>query len=116
MQSVPITTKIVSFDPTYDEVHSIQLYVTKFVSPLPWYSWNIVESGVKHMYTNILWVKYIYLLSKFTVSNHAKNQKFKDSNIYQLLPTKNHEHPMVRQSQKRGYLAKSKPGPQKHTN
>jgi hypothetical protein len=31
MQSVPITTKVVSLNPTYDEVYSIQHYVIKFV-------------------------------------------------------------------------------------
>ena len=32
MQSVPITTKVVSSNPSYGEVHSIQHYVIKFVS------------------------------------------------------------------------------------
>ena len=31
MQSVPITTKVVSLNPTYDEVYSIQHNVIKFV-------------------------------------------------------------------------------------
>jgi hypothetical protein len=30
MQSVPITTKVVSSNPTHGEVYSIQLYVIKF--------------------------------------------------------------------------------------
>jgi hypothetical protein len=34
MQSVPITTKVVSFNPADDEVYSIQHYVIKFVSDL----------------------------------------------------------------------------------
>jgi hypothetical protein len=34
MQSVPITTKVVSLNPTHGEVHSIQHYVIKFVSDL----------------------------------------------------------------------------------
>ena len=34
MQSVLITTKVVSSNPTHDEVISIQLYVIKFVSDL----------------------------------------------------------------------------------
>jgi hypothetical protein len=34
MQSVPITTKVVSLNPTNDEVYSIQHYVIKFVSDL----------------------------------------------------------------------------------
>jgi hypothetical protein len=65
MQSVPITTKVVSLNSVHGEVHSIQHYVIKFVSDLrqvggflwvlrflhQWngtsrYSWNIVESGV----------------------------------------------------------------------
>jgi len=32
MQSVPITTKIVSLNPVHGEVYSIQDYVIKFVS------------------------------------------------------------------------------------
>ena len=34
MQSVPITTKVVSLNPTHGEVYSIQHYVIKFVSDL----------------------------------------------------------------------------------
>ena len=34
MQSVPITTNIVSLNPTHGEVYSIQHYVIKFVSDL----------------------------------------------------------------------------------
>jgi hypothetical protein len=34
LQSVPITTKVVSSNPTNDEVYSIQHYVIKFVSDL----------------------------------------------------------------------------------
>jgi len=34
MQSVPITTKVVSSNPVYGEVYSIQHYVIKFVSDL----------------------------------------------------------------------------------
>jgi WD40 repeat protein len=34
MQSVPITTNVVSSKPTHDEVYSIQYYVIKFVSDL----------------------------------------------------------------------------------
>ena len=34
MQSVPITTKVVSPDPAHGEVYSIQQYVIKFVSDL----------------------------------------------------------------------------------
>jgi hypothetical protein len=34
MQSVPITTKVVSSNPAYGEVYSIQHYVIKFVSDL----------------------------------------------------------------------------------
>jgi hypothetical protein len=63
-----IATKVVSLNPVYGEVYSIQYYVIMFVSnlrqvssflrvlyfPLPIkltatiHSWNIVESGVKH--------------------------------------------------------------------
>ena len=34
VQSVPITTKVVSSNPVHGEVHSIQHYVIKFVSNL----------------------------------------------------------------------------------
>jgi hypothetical protein len=34
VQSVPITTKVVSSKPVHDEVYSIQHYVIKFVSDL----------------------------------------------------------------------------------
>ena len=65
---MPISTKVVSLNPVYGEVYSIQYYVIMFVSnlrqvssflrvlyfPLPIkltatiHSWNIVESGVKY--------------------------------------------------------------------
>ena len=67
MQSVPITTNVVSSNPAHGEVYSIQHYVIKFFSDLlqvgdflrllgfpqpikltPQYNWNIIESGVKH--------------------------------------------------------------------
>ena len=74
MQSVPITTKVVSSNPIHGEVYSIQHYVIKFVSDLRqvggfrWVlqfpapikliativNWNIVESGVKHHKPNNL--------------------------------------------------------------
>ena len=62
VQSVPITTKVVSSNSVHDEVHSIQHYMIKFVSELSLgtpvsstnktdrydiLNWNIVESGVK---------------------------------------------------------------------
>jgi hypothetical protein len=34
VQSVPITTKVVSLNPTHREVYSMQHYVIKFVSDL----------------------------------------------------------------------------------
>jgi hypothetical protein len=34
VQSVPITTKVVSWNPTHGEVYSIQQYVIKFVNDL----------------------------------------------------------------------------------
>ena len=65
VQSVPITIKVVSSNPTHGEMYSIQHYVIKFVgdllqvcgflwvlqSPLL-YNWNIVESGIKHYNPN----------------------------------------------------------------
>jgi hypothetical protein len=62
VQSLSITTKVVSLNPSHGEVYSIQRYVIKIVSDFLWllrftppikqtamnrYSWNIVESGVK---------------------------------------------------------------------
>jgi len=65
MQSVPITTNVVSLNPAHGEVYSIQLYVVKIVSDW-WEVWElflgtppikmttndiaeiVVESGVKH--------------------------------------------------------------------
>ena len=63
MQSVPITSNVVSLNRADGEAHSIH-YVIKFVSDLrqvcgflwflwqfnwqPRYNWNIIESGVKH--------------------------------------------------------------------
>jgi len=67
MQSVPITTKIVSWKPVYGEVYSIQHYVIQFIIDL-WqvggflwvlsfpppikltarYNWSICESDIKH--------------------------------------------------------------------
>jgi hypothetical protein len=41
MQSVPITTKVVSTNPVHGEVHSVQHCVIMFIT-------EIVESGVKH--------------------------------------------------------------------
>jgi hypothetical protein len=65
MQSVPITTNVVSSNPAHGKVYSIQHYVIKFVRDLRQvdgflqvlcvpqpikltqrYYWNIVESGV----------------------------------------------------------------------
>ena len=59
------------FEPCHGEVYSIQHYVIKFIYYLrqfvgflqllrfpppinrsPWYNWNIVEIGVKHLYPN----------------------------------------------------------------
>ena len=62
VQSVPITTEIVSLNPVHGTVYLIQHYVIKFVHGFFYrylvsstnktdhqrYSWNIVESGVKH--------------------------------------------------------------------
>ena len=38
VQSVPITTKVVSLNPTHSEAYSIQHYVAKFLSDLRWFS------------------------------------------------------------------------------
>jgi hypothetical protein len=41
MQSVPITTNVVSLNPAHGEVYSIQLYVIKIVSDL----WKVSALG-----------------------------------------------------------------------
>jgi hypothetical protein len=71
LQSVPITTKVVSSNPIHDDVYSIQHYVIKFISDL-WqdggflwvlqfhptrkrssrYNWNIIERGVNNHKAN----------------------------------------------------------------
>ena len=75
MQSVPITTNVVSSNPIHGEVYLIQYYVIKFVSDLRQVcgfirvlqfppsikltatkNWNIVESGAKHHKPNHLLV------------------------------------------------------------
>ena len=64
MQSVPITTEVVSSNPVHCELYPIQHYAIKFISDqrqvgrllrvlhqtnLPWrYTWHSVESGVEH--------------------------------------------------------------------
>ena len=66
VQSVPITTKVVSSNPVHGEMYSIQQFVSdliatglsfSLVAPVSttyktqWpsrYNWNIAESGVKH--------------------------------------------------------------------
>ena len=80
MQSVPITTNVVSSNPVHDEVYSIQHYVLKFVNDsrqvggflrvLPFpppikFNWNIVESGVKHNKQSILNSDLFCILSCF---------------------------------------------------
>ena len=42
MQSVPITTNVVSSNPTHGEVYSIQQYVIKFVSDL-WQFYGVLR-------------------------------------------------------------------------
>ena len=68
VQSVSITTKVISLNLSHGKVYSIQHYVIRFISDLwqscgflwifqfpppikltPRYNWNIVESGVKHL-------------------------------------------------------------------
>jgi hypothetical protein len=61
MQSVPITTKVVSSNPIHDELYSIQHYVVKFVSDFatgPWFSSGTSVSSInktnRHDITEIL--------------------------------------------------------------
>jgi hypothetical protein len=53
VQSVPITTKVVSSNPDHGEVFSIQNYVIKFVSDLGQISGFLRVSGVKHHKPNL---------------------------------------------------------------
>jgi len=54
VQSVPITTKVVSSNPVYGEVYSIQHYVIKFVSDLRQVVGFSGYSGFRHDITEIL--------------------------------------------------------------
>ena len=107
MQSVPITTKVVSLNPDHGEVYSIQHYVIKVVSDLRWvggflrvhlfpshatiynmYNWNIFESGVKYhndsnsnapSSSNSWWRLYnYYQLSEFLLSVDSWMSSFSD--------------------------------------
>jgi hypothetical protein len=89
VQSVPITTKVVSSSPAGGEVYSIQLYVIKFVSdlwqvggflrvlrfPPPRNNWNTVESDVKHH--NPIWNKVIGGVMVSVLASSAVNSRFK---------------------------------------
>ena len=69
MQSVPITSKVASWNLADGEVYSIQHYVIEFVSDLRQvfsflqvikfpdrhiFNWNIVESGIKDHNNNLI--------------------------------------------------------------
>jgi hypothetical protein len=59
VQSVPITTKVVSSNPVHGKVYSIQHYVIKFVSDLRQVNqdgvkWNVVQSGGLMMYHGLM--------------------------------------------------------------
>jgi hypothetical protein len=76
MQSVPITTKVVSSNPANGEVYSIEHYVIKFVSDLRdvsgflhQYNWNIVESGVKHHNPNPIRYKRKYFINSLYIAH-----------------------------------------------
>jgi hypothetical protein len=61
MQSLPITTKIVSLNPAHREVYSLQRYVIKFVSDL----WQVSGFLTTHFY-----IKYIgYIIWKHICTN-----------------------------------------------
>ena len=88
MQSVSITTSVVSSNPAHDEVYSIQHYVNKFVSDfrqdsyflrvlhqLNWPSrvnWNIVESGVNLHKQNKLIKKTNHNINNILHEEHEK--------------------------------------------
>jgi hypothetical protein len=95
VQSVPITTKVVSSNPVHSEMYLIQHYVIKFVShlrqvggflrfPLPRYNWNIVESGVKHhepQSVSIMvckWLRRILVLFEIQDDHHHIRTKLTD--------------------------------------
>jgi hypothetical protein len=87
----PISTKVVSSCPVHGEVYSMQPYVIKFVSdlrqvggfllvvrfplPLNWpprYTWNIVESGVKHHNPNPYPIFYNDVLQTLWIQTRGK--------------------------------------------
>jgi hypothetical protein len=57
VQSVPITTKVVSSNPVHGEVYSIQHYVIKFVSEL-------------QQVFDFFWVLCLIFLSKYLINNN----------------------------------------------
>ena len=89
---MPITTKVVSLNPVYGEVYSIQHYVIKFVSDLrqvsgflqvlwfppqkywqPRYNWNINESDIKHHKPNLNQTFKIIWLPIFEYDGYSRN-------------------------------------------
>ena len=89
MQSVPIVTNVLSSNPAHGKVYSIQHYVIKFVSDLrqvvgflhkeswpPQYSWNIVESDVKH---HKFFITLTHNFVKFPSDKKSTYEKDKDN-------------------------------------
>ena len=96
VESAPITAKVVSLNPVHCKVYLIQHYVIKFVSDLrqvsgffwvlrfpPRYSWNIVESGVKHHSPTKRQQSIIYFIRLPSVGHDWFVQNISDSLIYQ---------------------------------
>ena len=72
MQSVPITTKVVSYNPTHGEVQSIQLYVIRFVSDLWWFSTGtLVSSTNKTDHCDITEILLKVLLNTITLDKRG---------------------------------------------
>ena len=70
MQSVPITTEVVTSNPAHVEVYSIQHYVIKFVSALRRVN-GAVDRGFKSKNYKMEFV--VYLRTVVSVSQHNKN-------------------------------------------
>ena len=72
MQSVPITTEVVSSNPTHVKVYSIQHYVIKFVSALRQVN-GAVDRGFKSKNYKMEFV--VYLRTVVSVSQHNTNSQ-----------------------------------------
>ena len=105
-QRLYITAKVVSLNPSHDEVYSVQHYVIKFLSDLrqvsgflwvqqfpslikkkgpPRNNWIIVESGVKHHNSYRFTYNHCRLINTETVHIYLYIQHSNTQNMYKYL-------------------------------